>query len=228
MEKQCDQSKTKLLESLRKMTFKINMGACTLFAALGPEGISVDNAWCSELGIFLYGALFSAFSALIAYFSKIYSTKYFTEPCKHKEKALKNDFLLEEYVSKKYILVFLTSSLQNNFIGIAYVYCKKLIKYKEFKNPNEYNFKISQDFENASVAYCILSFLFFMGGMHLSQTPDTNTSFLHIVLNFIISSDVYFIFMMLVFGYAVYQMIINPIKHNNKRRKIIKTLESNI
>lgn len=215
----------KILENSRKMLFSLNTGA---FMALGKEGIGTDNIWCSELGIFSYGALFIIFSALISYFSDIYRTKYFFKRCGNKEKTLKNIFVPEDYVSKKSILVILIGNLQTHFMGIFYSYYQKLDRHKEFKNPNEYNFKISQDFAKASVAYCFLSALFFVGGVHLSQTPGVNTSLLYIILNFVVSGDFYFILMMLVFGYAIYQMIVNPLKHENKKRKMEKVLAQSV
>lgn len=203
-----------LLDKLRYMTFLLNTGTCTLLVTLSKKENDIDSILNSELMLLLWGALFSIFSVLIGHFSSVYSTKYSSELRKNNENQLKNVSMFEDYISgQRYCNAFSPYSVKKSYDDNIRLLQNILFKYENLKNANEYNLAISQDYEKASAAYSFLSFFFFISGVYLSQALSDSISLL------------LFIVMIVIFEYAIYQMIVNPIHHNNQRRKIEKTFE---
>lgn len=206
-----------LLDKLRYMTFLLNTGTCTLLVTLGKRENDIDSILNSELMLLLWGALFSIFSVLIGYFSSVYNTKYSSELRKNNEEQLRNVSMFEDYIlGQRYCNAFSPYSIKKSYADNIRLLQKILFKYENLKDVNEYNLAISQDYEKASAAYSLLSFFFFIGGVYLSQALSDSISFL------------LFMVMIVILGYAVYQMIINPIHHNNQKRKLEKIFEQSV
>lgn len=221
MEKQCTAAKITALEKLQYTMFILNTGTCTLFAKLNKasvnmEKINFDDPFISEINVLLCGAFLAVLSISIGYISKIYSTEYSLKFRKYEALKLKNISMFEDYLSgKRYCDDFSPYVASKADVKIRILLQRNLAKYEELEKANIYNYTISQNFEDVSVIYIFISFIFFCQAIGMfSFVPIQKSELLQDLYNCFPNITGYiFIF------YCFYKMVIKTIFRIVEREK---------